>query len=222
MASEGKNENRNSEPAPGVASPDPELSAIPKPRRPWRTATLVSLTITGVLALALIFALRSHVAYALQSGPPTELGELESYRPAQTAANTWVHGSGMLSNRAVGYRRPLDSDRFRLAPIEGNDDLWVELREPGESRGEFFVAPTSFVGRLVPLSSPGLRHSDLLRALEHSKQITPSAGAWLLIDGSAPTTSRWVLGLVAMLLLFVGFSVWGMVTLLRPAAASKG
>lgn len=222
MASEGENENRGSEPVPGGVSTDPELSAIPKPRRPWRTATLVSLTITGLAALALIFALRSQVAYALQSGPPAELGELSDFRPPGDAANTWVHGSGVLSNRAVGYRRPLDSDRFRLAPIEGNEKLWVELREPGESRGEFFVAPTSFVGRLVPLSSPGLRHSDLLRALEDSKQIKPGTDAWLLIDGSAPDTSRWVLGLVGMLLLFVSFSVWGMITLLRPPVSSRG
>ena len=49
-----------------------------------------------------------------------------------------------------------------------------------------------------------------------------SSQADRLIDGAAPNTSRWVIGLVAMLVLFVTFSVWGMVTLLRPAVSMRG
>jgi hypothetical protein len=196
---------------------DPELSALPKPRRPWRLATLVSLALVAICGSALTLALRSQIQYALASGQPAEVGDLSDYQPDESSANTWIHGSGVLSSAAVGYRRPLDGDRFRLAPVEGNPQLWVELREPKEARSEFFVPPRSFVGRLIPLSSPGLRHSELRRALEGSGQAVPSASAWLLVDGEAPGSSRWVLGLSALLLGFVVFSAWGLWVLLRPS-----
>jgi hypothetical protein len=196
--------------------PDPELSALPKPRRPWRRATLVSLTLVALSASFLILALRSHVQYALRGGPPAELGDLGQYEPGSEVGNTWVHGAGVLSPNAVGYKRPLDSDRFRLAPVEGNPKVWVELREPSDARSEFFVPPASFVGRLVPLSAPGLRHSALQTALTASGQAAPGNDAWLLIDGETPEGARWVLGLVGMLAGFVGFSAFGMWTLLRP------
>jgi hypothetical protein len=198
-----------------AAAPDPELSALPKPRRPWRSATLVSLCGLGVLALVLLFALRSYIAYSMKGGQPAELGDLKNFSPSSELANSWVHGSGILSVEAVGYRRPLDGDRFRLAPVAGNPAVWVELREPAGARNEFFVPPDSFVGRLVPLSAPGLRHSDLLDALASTGQKVPSRDAWLLIDGEAPYNSRWVLGLAALLVSFLGFSIWGMWTLLK-------
>lgn len=196
---------------------DPELSALPKPRRPWRLATLVSLAVLCLAALFLAVSLRSLAAYALKGGQPLEIGKLDAFAPEPENANTWVHGEGNLSSAAVGYRRPLDGDRFRLATIEGNSKLWVELREPGDTRGEYFVPPTSFVGRLIPMRAPGLRHSQLVPALEASNQIAPAEGDWLLIDGEAPHSSRWVLGLLALLLGFAGFSAWGVITLLRPA-----
>lgn len=201
---------------PELQAPDPELSALPKPRRPWRVPTLVSLAAVTLYSLVMTFALRSHVAYALAQGEPTELGDLGRYRPTSEIANSLVHGSGVLSDEAVGYRRPLDGDRFRLAQVVGNPDLWVELREPAGARTEYFVAPTSFVGRLVPLSASGLRHSDLRSALSRSGQRVPGGDAWLLVDGETPAGSRWVLGVLVLLASFAAFSVWGLLTLLSP------
>lgn len=218
MAEEDEKPPRGPAPEPrDETGRDPELSSLPKPRRPWRLATLVSLSVLFVAALGLAFMLRSQVAYALTGGDPSEVGALASFDPAPEAANTWVHGSGNLSVAASGYRRPLDDDRFRLAPVEGNPKLWVELREPSGVRNEFFVPPTSFVGRLVPIEDPGLRHSQLTHALKTSNQNVPPRDAWLLIDGEAPHSSRWALGVCALLLGFAAFSVWGMITLLRPA-----
>jgi hypothetical protein len=116
----------------------------------------------------------------------------------------------------VGYRRPLDGDRFRLAQVEGNPKVWVELREPAGARTEYFVPPTSFVGRLVPLSEAGLRHVDLRGALSRSGQRVPDEAAWLLVDGETPAGARWVLGLVVLLSSFAAFSLWGLLTLLYP------
>jgi hypothetical protein len=198
------------------AERDPELQALPEPRRPWRRATLVSLALTCLASLALCFGLRSQLEYALVGGQPGNLPPLTEFEPNPALENTWVHGQGALGAAIAGYRRPLDPDRFRLAPVAGNPKIWVELREPSGSLGEHFVNPVSFVGRLVPVSSPGLRHQGLVGALQSSGQPTPPADAWLLIDGESPSSSQWAFGVAALLLLFAGFSVWGFVNLLRP------
>jgi hypothetical protein len=41
--------------------------------------------------------------------------------------------------------------------------------------------------------------------------------AWLLIDGEGPSTTRWTLGLGALLVAFAVFNLLGLVRLLRPA-----
>lgn len=200
-----------------AADKDPELEALPAPRRPWRIPTLISLAVLTVSAGTLAVLLIPQAEYALVSGQPTEIGTLKSLKPREQQANRWVHATGTLSSAAVGYRRPMDADRFRLAPVEGNPKLWVELREPEGTRGEYFIPPSSFVGRLVPLSAAGLRHSELRSALQNSHQKVPPSDAWLLIDGAAPRTSRWSLGVIALLVTFMAFGIWGMLTLLKPA-----
>jgi hypothetical protein len=203
---------------PGLA--DPELSALPVPRRPWRRATLVCLGLSGLAALGLMVALRVHVAYALMGGQPVEVGALAQFQPEPGQANSWVHGYGALGTPALSYRRPLDPDRFRLAPLADNRRIWVETREPGDTDSAFFVPPESFVGRLTRVSDPGLRHLDLLAALEASGQPAPPRDAWLLIDGESPTSDRGMLGLAAMLMAFAGFSIFGLYRLAAPVSRS--
>lgn len=195
------------------AGPDPELAALPEPRKPWRRATLATLSITTLLSLTLCGGLMSQMSYALRGGQPTELGELADFNPAPQHENSWVHGRGMLQASAVGYRRPLESDRFRLAKVAGSD-VWVEMREPEGSLSEHFMPPSSFIGRLVPLSSPGLRHESLTAALTDSGQRGPDDAAWLLIDGESPAASRWVFGVFSLLLGFACFGAWSIFRLL--------
>src|SRR6187431_642856 len=94
---------------------DLDLEALPAPRRPWRRATLVALTLSAVGSLALGFALRGEAVFALESGPPVDLGELSRFHASGTHANTWVHGTGGLrADGAVRYARPLENDTYRL------------------------------------------------------------------------------------------------------------
>lgn len=197
------------------ATVDPELEALPEPRRPWRRTTLCSLGLVGTAALALMIALRLDVTYALMSGQPTKLGELSAFEPQPQHANRWVQATGELGVQAAGYRRPLDPDRFRLAPVANNPKVWVELREPAGSRDEYFIAPSSFVGRLVPLAHSGLGYRDLSEALRSSGQPVPPADAWLLSDGASPRTFRWLFGVVALLLGIAGFCTFGLYRLAR-------
>jgi hypothetical protein len=160
--------------------------------------------------------LRVQVAFSLVGGQPMELGSLADFRPSAGQANTWVHGTGALDDAAVTYRRPLDPDRFRLMPLADNPQIWVELREPAGTDGAYFIPPESFVGRLAPVSDPGLFHAELVGALEESGQQVPPRDAWLLVDGESPGSSRWVLGVAAMLLGFAGFSIFGLYRLAAP------
>jgi hypothetical protein len=198
---------------------DPELEALPEPRRPWRRATLVAMGVTIVASLTLGFQLRDQIAYALTDGQPVTISDLARFEPKASDAGAWVHARGTLVGAVSGYRRPLDPDRFRIAPVEGNPGIWVELREPSGSLGEHFVPPVSFIGRLISLRAPDLQHQGLIDALKRSGQPAPEPDAWLLIDGESPASSRWVLGVTALLAIFAGFSSWGIYRLIKPYSA---
>ncbi|MEZ4227229.1 MAG: hypothetical protein R3B13_40190 [Polyangiaceae bacterium] len=201
----------------GVAQErDPELEALPAPRRPGRRLTLVSLVVTGLASLAMAGALRAEATYALSSGPPAALGNLAELNPGREMSNKWVQGEALLgSSRAVRYGRPLESDSYRLAPVAGNERVWVQIRVPAGMEGPRFVPPTSFVGRLIPFHEAGLRHSSLADAVENAGASRPGTDAWLLVDGEAPRTTRWALGLVGLFLGFAAFSMYGLLRLLR-------
>lgn len=205
--------------------PDPELLGLPAPRRPFRRLTLVSLTLTGAVAIAMASALAGDFGYALQSSSVKDVGSLTKLVPQAAQRNSWVQGEGELAPvGGIRYERPLETDSFRLAPLQGNPKLWVQIRVPAGYENEYFVAPTFFSGRLVPLASLGLRYSTVREAPENAGW---GAGhlpedAWLLIDGETPRANRWVIGLVAMFAAFTLFAAYGLLTLLRsPTGPSE-
>jgi hypothetical protein len=81
-----------------------------------------------------------------------------------------------------------------------------------------FVPPTSFVGRLVPAAHGGVRLSMLDDAIADAGRPPLPGDAWLLIDGEAPATTRWTLGLGVLLVVFAAFNLIGLRRLLRPAS----
>ncbi len=54
-------------------SRDPDLEALPEPRRPGRRLTLVTMSVTLVLSLVMAYALRGQAVYALNPGVPQPL-----------------------------------------------------------------------------------------------------------------------------------------------------
>jgi hypothetical protein len=197
--------------------PDPELSALPEPRRPGRRLTLASLSLTALASAAMVFALSGEGAYAFVSGPPADLGNLTHAAPGPEHSNTWVRGEALLGTAgAVRYGRPLEDDTYRLAPVAGNKNIWVQIRVPAGMEGPHFVPPTSFVGRLVPASGAGLRHQGLSSSVSEASDQQMPEGAWLLIDGEAPATTRWVLGVIVLFISFAAFSLYGLARLLKP------
>jgi hypothetical protein len=202
--------------------PDADLEALPPPRRPWRRLTLSVMSITLLASLGLVLALRGELSFSLWTKSPVGVGELSRFAPQTRDANAWVQGEGELEIQgAVAYRRPLESDSYRLARVNGAHDLWVQVRVPSDDddpNHKRFVPPTTFVGRLVPATQAGIRLSWLDDAIAHAGRPPLPNGAWILIDGEAPSTTRWTLGLAAMLVGFAGFNLFGLRRLLRPAA----
>lgn len=217
----------SSSPPPPVASsdssfesPEPprtsDLQDLPRGPRTARVLTLLALAVTALASIALAWALLPEATYSFTAASPRDVGRLADYslREEAASANQWVRGSGTVTDRAVRYRRPLDGDGYRLAQIDGNAQLWVQMRIPEGMREEHFVPPASFVGRLIPLEEAGLRYGGLEEAL--AKVGASPERAWLLIDGEAPSSTRWALALVALFAGFAGFCLYGLVRLTRP------
>lgn len=201
---------------------DADLEALPAPRRPWRKLTLVVMSATLLGSLALGAALWGELSFSLSGQPPHGVGELSRFKPQARDANTWVQGEGELEVQgAIAYRRPLESDSYRLSRVSGTQQLWVQVRVPSDDDDpdhKRFVPPTSFVGRLVPASQGGVRLSQLGSAIAEAGRPPLPSNAWLLIDGEGPATTRWTLGLGGLLLGFAAFNLVGLRRLLRPAA----
>ena len=229
-------------PAPTSQSPvrevaladDPELIALPAPPRRERTATVVLMVVTALAATAMAFLLRGEASYALSPGEPLDLGDLTANPPGTNAANRYVHASGALgTSGAIRYGRAAEGDSFRLAPVAGSTNVWVEIRVPEGFEGPRFVPPSRFAGRLVPFRDAGIRHVRLASAVEKQTGVRVPDDAWLLIDGSSPRASRWAVALTSLFLAFAAWNVVGIARVLRrirdasrarlgPAARAEG
>jgi hypothetical protein len=199
---------------------DPELLSLPAPPKRERTATVVMMALTAVAAAWMTIALLAEARYALAPGQPVDVGDLtslqlghDSHDAGAGLSNRYVRASGLLgTSGAIRYGRAAEGDSFRLAPVAGNPDLWVEIRVPEGFEGPRFVPPTRFAGRLTPFRKAGVRHVGLVKAVRAQTEVTVPDDAWLLVDGSSPRASRWAAALAA---LFAGFAVWNVAGVAR-------
>jgi hypothetical protein len=199
-----------------ATEPDPELLALPAPPKRERALTIALMLLTSVAAGLLAWSLRGEAQYAASSGQPRDLGDLSRIGLDPSSANTYVRGSSLLGTQgAIRYGRAAEGDTFRLAPVVGNDKLWVEIRVPEGFEGPRFIPPTQFAGRLVPFSEAGLRHASLRGAVADKTQTRIPEDAWILVDSSSPRASRWAL---AFVILFAGFAIWNLVGAARLIA----
>jgi hypothetical protein len=196
--------------------PDPELLALPAPPKRERTITIVLMLVTAIAAASLAWSLRSEALYALSEGQPVELGDLSSRAPDASLANRYVQATGLLGSQgAIKYTRAAEGDSFRLAPLAGTSNVWVEIRVPEGFEGPRFIPPSSFAGRLVPLERAGLRHAKLAGGVKDRTGVEIPVGAWLLVDGSSPRASRWAL---LLSVLFGAFAAWNVASVGRILA----
>lgn len=185
---------------------DPELFALPDPPKRERTLTVLLLVVTALASVAMMVALRRDAAYALAPSSARDLGDLTTAPSTRFADNEHVRGEAMLgAAHAIRYERPLVPGSFRLMPVAGRDDVWVEVRVPAGAETGRWVPPSDLSGRLVRFASAGPRHRGLAAAVHDATGREIPEGAWLLVDGAQPSSARWAVLLVA---LFAGFAVW--------------
>ncbi|MDB4940806.1 MAG: hypothetical protein JWP97_340 [Labilithrix sp.] len=187
---------------------DPELLELPAPPKRERSVTVGLLVFTAVASLAMCFALRHDVAYAFASPRAVSLGDLGAAPAAAFTENAYVEGTAMVgAAHAIRYERPLVSDSFRLMPVAGRPNVWVEVRVPAGAENIRYVPPNEFAGHLVRFDAAGPKHRGLASAIKEATGQNVPSGAWLLVQGDAPTGSRWAILLVAM---FFGFAAWNL------------
>jgi hypothetical protein len=212
----------SSSPSPELSAPlespvDPELIELPRPPRLERFVSVALMIATAVLAGVLGVGLSGDVRYALASSEPDDIGDLAHWVPQADMSNRFVRATGRLASAgAIRYDRPLERDSFRLAPVAGNDKMWVEMRVPDGAGSGPFVPPTTLVGRLVPLQGAAFRYRGLGRSVQEVTGATLAPDAWVLVDGATPTSSRWTVALAALLLAFAGYSLLTIARIVRP------
>lgn len=185
---------------------DPELLELPDPPRRERSVTLAVLVLTALASVAMVFALRHDAAYAFADAHARDVGDLATAPASIFAQNAFVHGRVMVgAAHAIRYERPLVSDSFRLMPVAGRENVWVEVRVPAGSESARWVPPSEVSGRLVHFDASGPKHRGLAAAVHDVTGADVPVDAWLLVDGDAPPSSRWAVMLVA---LFAAFAAW--------------
>ena len=200
-------------PVPSLGEVDAELLALPDPPRRERTLTVFLLGFTALASLAMVFVLARDAAYALAPDAAVDVGDLRLAAPTSFGENHFVRAQGLLAGTgAIRYERPFAIESYRLAPIAGREDVWVETRVPSGQENARFVPPSSFSGRLVRFDAAGPRHRGLRTAIHSASGAVVPEGAWLLVDAETPGDARWA---VALVLLFLGFAGWNSAAMAR-------
>jgi hypothetical protein len=192
---------------------DPELIALPSPPRRERTVTLLVLAVTAIASCLMALALRGDVAYALRASTPFLLGDLRDADVKGALDNRFVQGHGTLGAAfAIRFERPFESDSYRVSPVAGRRDLWVEVRVPAGEESGRYMPPTTFAGRLVRFEDAGPRHRGLASAIAAATGEAVPPSARVLVDGEAPADAR---GSVALTALFLGFALWNVAAIAK-------
>jgi hypothetical protein len=177
--------------------------------------TLFVLILGIVAALSMVLALSRDAAYALSTGSPATLGDLANVSAGALAEhdNRTVVADGLLGVvGALRYERPLRESTFRVLPVLGRLDIWVEVRVPPGEEGGRWEPPRSFAGRLERLDGSGVSHRGLKDAIEQVTHVPLPGKVWLIVDGDDPAQARWSLVLLAV---FLACAMWNAVAIAR-------
>jgi hypothetical protein len=192
---------------------DPDLLELPDPPKGERRLTLVLLLVTALASLAMVVSLRHDAAYVFSEKASTDLGDLRTAK--SFAPNQYVEAHGVMAeSQALRYERPFESDTYRIAPVAGRSNVWVEERIPYGQEGSRYVPKSQFTGRLIPFASTGPRHRGLRSAITAETGLVVADDAWLVVDGEAPRDSRWAVALIG---LFSIFALWNLAAFFRLA-----
>jgi hypothetical protein len=173
---------------------------------------------TACASCLMALTLRGDAMYAVSAPDALDVGDLRETSARSVEDNRFVRGRAILGAvGAIRFERPFEIKSYRISPVAGRRDLWVEVGVPAGEEGGRYVPPTSFAGRLVAFDDAGLRHRGLARAIEAATGETIPRGARVLVDGEVPSRARWAVALAAVFLAFAVWNAFAIARLLRRA-----
>ena len=147
-------------------------------------------------------------------------GELRRAPAAELATHAGgvISGTGLLgASGAVSFVRPFAPDvRYRLMPVAGRDDLWVEVSMPEGEQGARWVPPHEVLGRLERLDGLGHRHRGLRAAVERVRNAPLPVDTYVIVNGDVPAGNRWAMALAALFLISMLYNGLMAARLVRP------
>lgn len=191
---------------------DPELVALPAPPQRERRLTVALLAVTALLSLAMSFSLRRDLSYALENAPVNHVGDLRTADLGALSGQTVEGAARVGAAGGIRYERPFVSGSFRLVPVAGRDDLFIEIPVSEGSENARYIPPASFSGRVMRFDAVGPKYRGLRGALESVSHKSVAPHAYLLVDGESPRTMR---SAVALALVFFGFALWNLVAIAK-------
>ncbi len=198
--------------ASDIEAVDPELLALPAPARGRRLATMVVMALSVVVAIALLVALRSDLAYFFGSSTVADLGEATELEPGTLASNRYVSVRGTpMASRTVEYTRLFGGD-YEVFPLAGQRRIFVQ-RRVGEHAS--LEPRREFAGRLVTMGALGGRFAAVRRA--YAAMGVPVTGeTYVLLANEPPGSYSWALALAALCVLFALVNLLLLLRWFRP------
>lgn len=192
---------------------DKELLELPDPPRQERTWTVVLMVLAAIASVTMAVAIRRDVAFAFGPAAPQNVGELSTVAGTSLQENAFVRAHGTLGAAgAIRFERPLVEGSYRVAPVAGRTDLWVEMRVPEGGENGRFVPDAEFTGRVVRLSGAGLKHRALDGAVSNALGERVPDDAWLIVSDETPRGAR---GSIALAIMCLVFAVWNVAAIAR-------
>jgi hypothetical protein len=203
-------------PEPGAdaaeAELDPELLAIAAPPQAQRLGALTVMAAAVVAMAALVFSLRSDMAYTFAERMPVVLGSADRIDTTQLVPNTYVSLAGVPSiARAVRFRRGLGS-AYVLFPLAGKSGIYVQTPDDG---GEGFVR-SAYVGRLATFGSLGRRYAQLAQVMRDEAGLGVEDDTLVLLVGEQPSDYGWTWLVAVCCVLFTALDVFLIVRWFKP------
>jgi hypothetical protein len=184
-----------------------EEAEAPKPYRTARTITLAAMAVAALASAGLAWGLRGEALYALRRPAAVELPNLEE-ATLSAHAGAYARAHVKLAEPAASFRRPFEPSSYQVAQVEGAaSPVFVIYAKPDGYAEPRFLPPALVAGRLERAGDLGTRFRGVGGSV-------PGA-AWVLVDGEDPFGNTWILGLEAMLLVFVAFNLAGIAALVR-------
>ena len=191
---------------------DPELLALAAPPQAQRLAALTVMAAAVVAMAALVFSLRSEMAYTFAERAPQVLGAADKLVPSQLTPNTYVSLTGVPTiARAVRFRRGLGS-AYLLLPLAGKSGIFIQAPDTG---GEAFVR-AEYTGRLTTFGSLGRRYAQLAQVMREQAGLAVGDDSLVLMLDERPSDSSWTWLVALVCVVFTALDVFLIVRWFKP------